>query len=227
MNLSSLVSIDLWHIIMTVMIAHLLALLSPGPDFLLIVRSSLKNTRKNAIGVVLGICVANAIYIILCMLGVGSIIAYSVWLMYTIKIVGGCFLIYIAFQALTAKKSDYLYNLDESSSNLGNAPHQNSFLTEFTLGLISGLSNPKNILFYLSLFSMVLTPNVSPSIVIGLSIWMVSLIFIWDAMIVIGLSKPKISRIFNKFAFYFDKLAGLFLGVLGYNVLESVVKNKI
>ena len=77
---------DIISIISTVVIAHFLALISPGPDFLLVVRSALRNSRRRAIGVALGISLANGIYIVLCIIGVGAAIAHSLWLMMTLKI---------------------------------------------------------------------------------------------------------------------------------------------
>lgn len=78
-------------IIATVVVAHFLALISPGPDFLLVIRSALRNNRRRAVGVALGIALANGIYIVLCMVGVGAAIAHSIWLMFLLKIMGGIF----------------------------------------------------------------------------------------------------------------------------------------
>lgn len=96
---------SLWGIFVTVAIAHFLALLSPGPDFVLVVKSAIKNNGKNAIGIALGIALANALYITLCLVGVGSILAASIFVMVGLKIIGGLFLIYLAIQALRARKS--------------------------------------------------------------------------------------------------------------------------
>ena len=52
-----------FSMIMTVIVAHLLALISPGPDFLLVVRSAIRNTRRKALGVALGIAFANGFYV--------------------------------------------------------------------------------------------------------------------------------------------------------------------
>ena len=37
-----------WGLVVTVVLAHLIALLSPGPDFILVVKSGIRNTTKNA-----------------------------------------------------------------------------------------------------------------------------------------------------------------------------------
>ena len=58
-------------IFVTVAIAHFLALLSPGPDFVLVTKSALQNKKSTAIGVASGIASANALYIALCLIGVG------------------------------------------------------------------------------------------------------------------------------------------------------------
>lgn len=56
-----------------------------------------------AFGVVSGIATANALYIVLCLAGAGAILAQSVTLMILIKLFGGIFLLFIAWQALRAK----------------------------------------------------------------------------------------------------------------------------
>lgn len=214
---------DLLPIITTVVAAHFLALISPGPDFLLVVRSTLRNSRRRALGVTFGIALANAIYIALCIIGVGSMIAHSLWLMIALKILGGCFLLYIAYHALKARRSDYAFlnKQPQSASTHQTAP---SFFKEFLLGLASGLSNPKNIIFYLSLFSVVLTPESGLGLSLGLGVWMTILVFAWDAMIIFVLSQPKVRHGFSKLVFYIDKIAGMLLGLMGYKLLQSAIK---
>ncbi|WP_277422653.1 LysE family translocator [Photobacterium sanguinicancri] len=95
---------NLLGIFVTVAVAHFLALLSPGPDFVIVVKSAIRNSGKNALGVALGIATANAVYIGLCLIGVGSILAASVPIMITLKVIGGLFLIYLAVQAIRARK---------------------------------------------------------------------------------------------------------------------------
>ena len=143
-------------IFVTVAIAHFLALLSPGPDFVIVVKSAVRNKGKKALGVAFGIASANAVYIALCLVGVGSILAASVSIMIALKIIGGVFLVYLAVQAIRAKKCNYSnFDVDEEG-----ASNQTTFLKEFLTGFLSGILNPKNLLFYLSLFTVVLNNDV-------------------------------------------------------------------
>ena len=213
--------VNLLGIFVTVTIAHFLALLSPGPDFVLVVKSAIRNEGKNAIGVALGIASANALYIGLCLIGVGSILAASVTLMIALKVIGGVFLIYLAVQAIRASKSSY--------NNLDMAEHTNSktvkatFFKEFITGFMSGILNPKNLLFYLSLFTVVLTPEVGFTFKLGLGIWMISVVFLWDLSIIFLLSTPKVRTKFTKLAYYIDKVTGAILGLIGFAIVKSAL----
>lgn len=213
--------INLLSIFVTVAIAHFLALISPGPDFVLVVKSAIKNDGKNAIGVALGIASANAVYIGLCLVGVGSILAASVPVMIALKIVGGLFLIYLALQALRARKSSYS-NLDmaepESATSI-----KATFFKEFLTGFMSGILNPKNLLFYLSLFTVVLTPEVGFAFKLGLGIWMTAIVFLWDLSIIFLLSTRKVRSKFTKVAYYIDKITGVLLGFIGFAIVKSAL----
>ena len=72
-----------------------------------------------------------------------------------------------------------------------------------------------------------LTPSVSIGLSVALGVWMVLLVFLWDTMIVLILSKQRIREVFAKIAFYLDKMAGILLGILGYNLLRSAFKNEV
>ncbi len=210
----------LLSIFFAVALAHFLALLSPGPDFVLVVKSAIKGHRKNAVGVALGIAMANATYIGLCLVGVGAILAASVSLMIVLKIIGGLFLLYLAFHALKAPKSAYR-ELTVASINSGLAT--NSFMKECLTGFMSSILNPKNLLFYLSLFTVVLTPEVSLNFKILLGIWMTLVVFFWDVAIVYLLSKQTVRNKFTRLSFYIDKVTGVILGAIGFSIVKSVL----
>ena len=204
----------------TVVFAHFLALISPGPDFVILVKSAIKNESKKAIGVALGISIANALYIALCLIGVGSLLASSVYIMIGLKVAGGLFFIYLALQALRAKKSDYAsLSVQVNKKELNNT----TFFKEFVVGFMSGILNPKNVLFYLSLFTVVLTKDVSLTFKVMLGVWMTSVVFLWDSAIVFILSGDRVRRKFAKLAYYIDKVTGAILGLVGFKIVKTAL----
>lgn len=212
--------INLLAIFATVALAHFLALLSPGPDFVLIVKSSIKHGGKKSIGVAAGIASANAVYISLCLAGVGSILAASVTIMVGLKIAGGLFLIYLAFMALKAKKSSCaeLAAFSTEHEEIGT-----TVAKEFFTGFMSGILNPKNLLFYLSLFTVVLTSDVSFAFKLGLAVWMTLVVFLWDVAIIYFLSTNQVCQKFSKAAYYIDKFTGALLGIMGLAIVRSAL----
>ncbi len=210
----------IFKIVLTVVVAHFLALLSPGPDFMLLVKSGIKNGVRNALGLALGIACANGVYITLCIIGLGEFLMHSLILLRVLKAFGGLFLIYIAVSALRTKKDEYrkvveIHDISGSKEN---------FSKEFTVGFVSGITNPKNLVFYLSLFSMVLTGGIDQGIKIGLGIWMICLVLFWDSMILLILSKNSVRKVFSGIVFYVDKVAGIVIGILGVKLILSAIK---
>ena len=209
---------NLMIMFLTVALAHFLALLSPGPDFVLVVKSAVRNDRSKAIGVAAGISTANALYIALCLAGVGALLASSVWVMISLKIIGGLFLLFLAIQALRAKRSAYAeLSVDNDKIQYG----KSSFIKEFITGFMSGILNPKNLLFYLSLFTVVLTSDVGLAFKIALGVWMTLVVFFWDTAIIFMLSTNKARSRFTKLAYYIDKITGVILGVVGFSIVKS------
>ncbi|MCX7206268.1 MAG: LysE family translocator [Proteobacteria bacterium] len=210
----------LLSIFFTVAFAHFLALLSPGPDFVLLVKSAIKNGGKKSIGVAAGIASANAAYISLCLVGVGSILASSIAIMIALKIAGGLFLIYLAIMALKAKKASYI---DLAVISAEREKIETTFIKEMFIGFMSGILNPKNLLFYLSLFTVVLTGEVSFAFKLALGVWMTSMVFFWDVAIIYFLSTKRVRTKFSKAAYYIDKITGAVLGLIGITIVKSAL----
>ncbi|WP_110975956.1 LysE family translocator [Acinetobacter sp. WCHAc060042] len=157
-------------------VTHFVALLSPGPDFFLILLTFLKSGRKMARYTVLGIVTGNAlililIFILLCWLG--YIHPYVLMLLRGLGIV---YLTYLAWQCLGYAQKEKI-KIDE---NIQPSPQVRGAC--FFRGLQSSLLNPKNMLFYSSLILLVYSKfNVVQLLCI--SLWMVGIVLIWNLLL--------------------------------------------
>ncbi|RMX08357.1 lysine transporter LysE [Corticibacter populi] len=215
---------ELTTIFVTVALAHFLALLSPGPDFVLVVKSAIRHPARVAAGVAVGIATGNALYIALCLAGVGALLSRSTGLMLVLKIGGGLFLAWLGWMALRARKSDYAALAALAAQEGGARPAASpGFWRECVVGFASALLNPKNLLFYLSLFSLVLNSEVALVFKLALGGWMTAVVLVWDLFIILVLSHPPVRAWFSRAAYYIDKFTGLVLGAVGGKIVHGAI----
>jgi len=82
-------------------------LISPDPDFMLLVKSGIKNSTRKALGLSLGIASANGVYITLCIIGLEEILMRPFLVLRLLKAIEGLFLLYIAVTDLRKREDEY------------------------------------------------------------------------------------------------------------------------
>ena len=120
---------------------------SPGPSTLLCVSDGLKFGKKKAISTVLGGAIAALVLMTISASGLGAILVASETLFLIIKLVGALYLIYLGWT--TWKNSSIKI---ESNTITENKLVSYSFNSLFRKGFMVGISNPKDLLFFIALF---------------------------------------------------------------------------
>ncbi len=190
-----------------------LCMLSPGPDMALVMRSTLIGGRQNGGMTATGILTGNLIHIGYCALGIGWIISRSVIAFNILKFAGAAYLIYLGIRSLRAAGGKQDWAADTDWTVHSKPP---SSRAAYVQGLINNLLNPKGTLFYLGVFSQVITPETSTpeklvliAVMIGVStlFWIVFIHTLHLPAIRSGLSKARdsIERVFG--------IALIFLGL--------------
>lgn len=195
--------------------AHWLALISPGPDFFLLLRNALRHGRRHGIGTGFGIACANGGYIVLALAGF-TVLQQSTALLVTMKLLASAYLGYLGWGSLRgALRSGMTIQHAGTSSPAAvvqSAPAiAGGFWAGCLAGFLSGGLNPKNALFYLGLFTLMVDASTSMPIKMLYGTWMFLAVFLWDAAVVLVVSD---SRIAQRMTFYFSRvesLAGVFL----------------
>ena len=125
------------------LLASIALTLSPGPDILYVLTQSISNGKKFGIATAAGLVSGILVHTTLIALGVSAIIKQSELIFTGIKIIGACYLLWIAFQVFKAPASIDLKTNNNSKSNL---------LSLFKQGFIMNVLNPKVTLFFLAFF---------------------------------------------------------------------------
>ena len=201
---------DLYLQFLSIATLHLFAVMSPGPDFALIVRQSLCYNRKTAIITSIGIGVGILFHIFYCIIGLGIIISKHIFIFNIIKISGALYLIFLGLKSLI-EKSKIEIGLDNSKKR----DSINSFLT----GLLTNILNPKATLFFLSLYTFIINEQPSLKIQTFYGIWMSIVTGLWFCFLSLILTNKSILNRINKFLHVIQKGTGAMLIAIGIKLL--------
>ncbi|KFX06971.1 threonine transporter RhtB [Pectobacterium betavasculorum] len=190
-------------------LAHFVALLSPGPDFFLLTAYAIRYRLRGSVGICLGIALGNGIYILLAAIGWAGI-QHSPTLFTTIELGGAAYLIWVGYQLLKSRSAPSLQAEQQSSI----CP---TLCKQILLGLGSSLLNPKNMLFYISLMTSILGPQVTTTQQFVSGSWMFSVVLVWDLLIASLIARPLIQQRLTRWLNPIERCAGvilLFFGLL-------------
>ena len=202
--------IDHWLLI-TVIIIHILGLISPGPDFVVAVKHSLQYSRSTGFWTAVGIGLGIIVHVSYCFLGIAFIVSQSILLFNMIKLCGAGYLIFLWIKALRSKKSDQTVTVTESQQDI-------SPLTAVKIGFLTNALNPKATVFFLWLFTTVIPPHISVVNQIVISGTMVILTILWFSIVAFLFTQKKIQRAFHTYSFGIMKIFWAVLVWLGLKI---------
>ena len=204
---------DLYIQFISIAIIHIFAVMSPGPDFAIIVKQSIARGRRAALAASLGIGTGILGHIALCMLGLSMIIAESSFLFNLIKILGGSYLIYIGVMSIV-HRSDMVEIGNKGSS-------KSSSLESFRLGLLTNVLNPKATLFFLSLYAIIITDETTVYVQALYGIWMAVVTTLWFSFLSIALTNKTILKRIQSISSKVQLGTGLVLIIFAIKLLFS------
>lgn len=193
-------------------LAHFVALLSPGVDFFIILTNSSKYGKLSGVITSVGIALANLVYILLALFGI-TLIKDNETIFITIKILGSLYLLYIGYLLLTSKKRELF------SQKIEKQKSKKDILKYFSMGFFSAILNPKNSIFYFTMFSISIQ-NDTPFLVQSFyATWMFLAVLLWDIFIVYLVTNKK-SRVFmEKYSNLIEKISGIILFIIGISII--------
>lgn len=189
--------------------------MSPGPDFLMVTRNTLKYSRKAGIYTTVGIVLGLVIHITYSLVGIGLIIAKSVVLFNVIKLIGAGYLIYIGYKSLKAKQHPLI------DSQFAQEHNQIGTFQAIRMGFLTNAFNPKVTLFFLSLFTQVINPATSLSMQAFYGLEIMFFAFIWFTLVSTVLSHRTLKNKLVGVQHYIERVMGVALVALGIKVAMS------
>ena len=194
---------------------HVLAIISPGPNVLIVTQTSMSRSRREGVATALGIAVGAALWSGSVALGLSMVFAHFAWLYGGLKLLGGAYLIYLGIRLWIGAGQALPVLESRRATSHGDWP-------AFRIGLITNLTNPKAAIFYASVFSAFLVPD--------LPVWVkyaaVGIIFTnsagWHVAFACFFSTQRAQQIYGRFKSWIDRAAGAALAALGLTLIFRV-----
>ena len=174
-----------WQQLFIIVGAHFLALLSPGPDFFIVLRNSLVHGQRAGVLTSIGVASANGVFIFAAITGFTLLRDQPI--IYGFLYWTGC--IYLTWLGWCCWRARRHTIKQPSAQSLLNADPTKSFLLA---GFLSGILNPKNALFYLTLFTLLIGRSTSLSWQILCGFWMFFAVFGWDSLVALSAGHPRV-----------------------------------
>lgn len=195
---------------------HLLAAASPGPDFVMVTQQTLSNGKRTGLLCSVGITLGLSVHILYSAFGLAAVIAHSAKILWLIKCLGGSYLIYIGLKGIRTKQA-------EDEDILLPAPETISGGKIIGMGFLCNVLNPKASVYFLSLFTVVLSPEVPPLHVVIYGGWIMVIQLLWFSFIVFVLSRPVVNNRFKQIGHWIDRTLGGVMVLLGIRMLTGKI----
>lgn len=212
---------------------HFLAVASPGPDFALILKQSIRYNRRIAIYTSFGIAAGIIVHVTYSLVGIGLLIASDERLFTALKYIAASYFCYIAWHCLRAKNPENEKSkpnnqefddesltqseLSKTVSSAGSQSARKAFLSGF---LINAL-NVKATLFFVSLFSVVIAPETLLSIKIAYGVYLVVATGAWFCFLSFMLTQEKVRYVLQRKGYILDRVMGVILLSLAVQLVLS------
>ena len=190
-------------------LAHLFAVMSPGPDTAIIIREVSLNKRRGGIFCALGIGVGILIHCYLAIFGISTLLLSNNIAGDLISMFGSFYLIFLGISSFKteskkSKKSQFM---------------SNSFIN----GFITNIFNIKAFVFFISLFSIILNEDISSIGKIFIPLYFAIATSIWFSFLTIVLTHENIQKRWEPVQEIINKIAGSILITLGCLILINIL----
>lgn len=184
---------ELWLPAVTVVGIYALAVMAPGPNFLVITHSSLVYSRPTGVRTALGVVSGSVLWIVFGFLGVAAVLAHFPTLFSIVKVFG---VLYLCFAAIKILWHEFgkMANTNQKAGTVPLAvshPYRHGFLTQ--------ISNPKAALFILALFSTAVSPTTPPALKLVMALAMIACSLSWYLLVANIFALPNFRAVYIRF----------------------------
>ena len=186
----------------------------PGPNFLIVSRFSMSDSRKSGLLIALGVSTGAGVWATASLIGLGVAFNHAPKFYDTIRFLGGLYLLWIGLKTIW-------FAFSSSSTSLVVEHLSQSTFSAFRRGLLTSFSNPKTAAFFGSLFVATFPPR-APTWIYFTTVGMIICIsLLWYGSVACFFSFPKVQYLYRRLKPTLDCITGSLLSLLGLRLALS------
>ena len=189
-------------------IAHLFAVMSPGPDTAIIIREVSINKRQGGFLCALGIGVGILFHCYLAVFGISTFII-------TNKIAGDIVSILGSLYLISLGMSSFINNNNQSKRSRLKS-------SSFINGFITNILNIKAFIFFISLFSIILNQEISFTGKILIPLYFAIATTLWFSFLTFVITHDDIQRKWEPIQKTINKISGFILIAIGLLIFTNI-----
>lgn len=198
---------------LTIAIAHLLAVASPGPDFAVVLKQSVNGGARAGLWTSAGVGSGIFLHVTYCVLGVALLLSQVDWLFVLVKLAAAAYLAWLGAQAV--------WHAWQSTGSMqaAGAVAELVPLKAFSIGFLTNGLNPKATLFFLALWTVVISPETPIAIQALYGVYLALATFIWFALLSRLLGQQRVRGALLRAGKWFELSMGLVLLFLAAQIV--------
>lgn len=200
-------------ILMTIWFVHVAAMVSPGPNFLLVSQLAASDRGRSAGFAALGVTLGALVWVTAAVLGINAVFKLFPGLRLVLQLTGGMYLLYVAVRLWRSNGPD----LKRVVSRVPNA-------AAFRRGLLTNITNPKSALFFGSVFAACFPPAPSPLLQFCVVVMIVANALCWHMLLAWMFSRPRVRTAYARVRTTANRVASVAVGALGLSLLVATVR---
>jgi threonine/homoserine/homoserine lactone efflux protein len=186
----------------------LLAVVSPGPAFLVLSQLAAGRSRAAALGASLGIAMGAVLFASLTMWGLAVVVTQIAWLGTALRLAGAIYLVYLGLSLFQSAAA-------ESNAQAAEQRPGDDFIAGWRIGALTAVTNPKAIAFFLSLFAVALPPGLSLGEQLALLAGGFTIEITWYVLVALVLSTGRLRALYARGRKGLERLLGAALVLAG------------
>lgn len=186
----------------------------PGADFAVTVRQSVRYGRWAGVTTALGIGCGISVHVIYTLLGISALMHTTPWAMHLAQLAGGGYLLYLGVGLLRSRAPGPGAERPMHPSEVPQTTRH-----AFRVGFLTNATNPKATVFFLAVFTTVVSARTPLPIQTAYGIWMCVVNAGWFMLVALFFSQPRVQRAFLSVGYRFERAMGVLIVLLAVRLV--------